>query len=161
MKTYYTGLIVLCLAASLSSCEKKCHPVVQPALYFTLVDQANKPLLTDNNALRVKVLYKRLGLSNSKKDTLRLSEILSVGNIKYPATPLLVSSEILYQSTMVDSASYELLLDKKSVGTLRLYPLQRSVDCDTWTYTSSVTFNGKVIPPVGPTNEVYLLPVTP
>ena len=161
MKTYYAGLIVLCLAASLSNCKQKCHPVVQPSLYFTLVDQANKPLLTDNASLRVKILYKRLGQSNSRKDTLRLSGTLSADNIKYPATPLLVSSEILFQSTMVDSASYELLLDKKSVGILRLSPFKRSVDCDTWTYTSSVTFNGKVIEPVGPTNEVYLLPVKP
>ena len=159
MKTYCAGLIVLCLAASLSSCEKKCNRVAQPALYFTLVDQANAPLVTDNNSLSVTVLYKYLGRAVS--DTLRLSGTLSVTNSKYAAMPLLVSTDILYRSAMVDSASYELFLDKKSVGTLRLYPFQRSTECDTWTDTSGVTFNGKFVQPVGPTNDVYLLPVTP
>lgn len=158
MKTYYAGLIVLCLAASLSSCERKCHRVAQPALYFTLVDPSNAPLVTDNNSLRVTALYKYLG--RTVKDTLRLSGILSTNNSKYAALPLLVSTDMLYRSATVDSASYELFLDKKPVGTLRLYPFQRLTECDTWTYTSGVTFNGKFVQPVGPTNDVYLLPVT-
>ena len=159
MKTYYAELIVLCLAASLSSCEKRCNRVVQPALYFTLVDQANNPLLPDNNSLRVTVLYNYLG--RSVKDTLRLSGTMSANNSKYAAMPLLVSEDILFRSTMVDSASYELFLDKKPVGTLRLYPFRRSTECDMWTYTSGITFNGKFVQPVGPTNDVYLLPVIP
>jgi len=159
MKTGFAAILfACCLTVVFSGCKKKCHPVVQPALYFALVDQANKPVLTDNNLHRVTILYK--GLGRPIKDTLRLSDTLGAANSKYQSTPLLVSREILAKSTWVDSASYEFYLDKKPVGTLRLYPFQRSVDCDTWTYTSSVTFNGKVISPVGPTNEVYLLPVT-
>lgn len=160
MRTHFTSLFVAFgLVVGGSSCEKDCNRVAQPALYFTLVDQMNKPLLTEATVSGVTVSYTING--GRYTDSLRLSGRLGASNAKYPSVPLLISTDILQYSTLADSGSYQLFLDRKPVGTLRLYPFKKSTQCDTWTYTSGVTFNGKFIPPAGPTNDVYLLPVTP
>lgn len=150
-------MIATGLLFTLVSCEQECGQVAQPALYFTLVDPLGKPLLSETNTSRLTVTYKRI--YSGQSDTLRGVGFVGTSNHKYPSVPLLASQELLAQSPYADSASYQFLLDKKPVGTLRLYPFQKATDCDRWIYTSAVTFNGKVIPPVGPTNEVYLLPV--
>lgn len=161
MKGYLLYTVVAGLLFGLTGCEKKCVRVEQPVLYFTLVDQAGKPLLPDNNTRRLAIVYKNRSSGGSVMDTVRSIATLGSDNPKYPSIPLLVSASLLMQSAFAESATFQILLDKKQVGTLQLTPFQKNDECDTWIYTSNVTFNGQEISPAGATSEVYLLPVVP
>jgi hypothetical protein len=158
MKTFFTVFVSsFCLVGLFGGCEREgCRQTVQPYLYFALTDQNRTPVPVSTT--RVQLVYKNT--FTAKIDTVKVFGPITLSD-KYSSGPVFASADILEKSTLADSASYRVLINKQAVGTIRLAPFRRVNNCDNWTYTANVQFNGRVVETAGPTNEAFLLPVTP
>ncbi|QKZ14566.1 hypothetical protein [Spirosoma sp. KUDC1026] len=159
MKTYFTVFVSsFVLLVLFGSCEQEdCNRTAQPYLFFTLTDQNNTPIPVSSSNTRVQLVYKNTF-------TAAIDTVKVIGPISLPdkfSSAVFASSDALDRSTLADSASYRVLINKQLVGTMRLSPFRRDNACDNWTYTANVQFNGRIAATAGPTNETFLLPVTP
>jgi hypothetical protein len=160
MKTFFTVFVSsFCLMGLVGGCEREgCRQTVQPYLYFVLTDQNKTPIPINLSTTRVQLVYKNT--FTAKIDTVKVNGPAPLPE-KFSSAPVFASAGALEQSTLADSASYRVLVNKQVVGTMRLAPFRRVNKCDNWTYTANVQFNGRVVETAGPTNETFLLPVTP